>query len=373
MAETHDFCKVQKTDMPTLTLHLLDGTKYTGISFGAPVETTGEVVFATGMVGYPESLTDPSYEGQILVLTYPLIGNYGVPKKDRDADGILKHFESDRIHVRGLVVSEYSENYNHWEAEKSLGDWLKEEGIPAITGIDTRTLTAKLRKHGVMLGRISADEKKPMETEFHDPNKENLVAQVSVAKPITYERGKKRIALFDCGAKNNIIRSLLEKNLTVVRVPWNYNIFTNNEKFDGIFISNGPGDPAILTEMHHIVKEALNRNMPVFGICLGAQILAHAAGGKTYKLKFGHRSQNQPCTEHKKGRCYITTQNHGYAIDTKSLSKDWDIWFTNANDNTAEGIRHKTLPFRAVQFHPEATPGPVESGYLFDEFLDMLS
>lgn len=353
--------------MPRLILS--DGTVFGGKGFGADVSAQGEVVFNTGMVGYPESLTDPSYQGQILVLTYPLIGNYGVPSKEKDEHGILKFFESDEIHIRGLVVSEYSENYHHWQAKQSLSDWMKEENIPGITGIDTRALTQKLREHGVMLGQIVADKKTPTK-KIIDPNEENLVAQVSVKKPVIYKGGKKRIIAIDTGIKNNIIRSFINRGVTFIRVPWNYDIWNGKYGFDGVFIANGPGDPATLHETHETLRKCFERKIPTFGICLGIQIMAIAAGAKTYKLKYGHRAQNQPCTDLKTKRCYLTSQNHGFAVDAKTLPKDWEIWMENENDGTVEGMRHKKLPFFAVQYHPEATPGPTDTNWLFDEFLE---
>ncbi|MBI4995141.1 glutamine-hydrolyzing carbamoyl-phosphate synthase small subunit [Candidatus Peregrinibacteria bacterium] len=354
-------------------LILLDGTIFSGKPFGAPHGGEGEVVFNTGMVGYPESLTDPSYRGQILVLTYPLIGNYGVPDNKKDKWGIPLNFESGRIQISGLVVSEYCEDFHHWAAKKSLGDWMKRQGIPGITGIDTRALTQKLRTHGVILGQIVQDGHMPQK-EFYDPNAENLVAKVSIKKPIVYNegRGKKRIIAIDTGMKNNILRSLLARNLTVIRVPWNYDIWRAKYKFDGLFISNGPGDPIVLKATAEVVKKTFEKQIPTFGICLGIQIMAIAAGAKTYKLKFGHRAQNQPVIDLKTKRCYLTSQNHGFAVNAKSLPKDWKVWMTNANDKTVEGIRHKRLPFMAVQFHPEATPGPTDTEFLFDEFVKML-
>ncbi|MFA6917292.1 MAG: glutamine-hydrolyzing carbamoyl-phosphate synthase small subunit [Candidatus Gracilibacteria bacterium] len=355
--------------MQKATLLLKDGTVYEGISFGADVSAAGEVVFNTGMVGYPESFTDPSYEGEIMVLTYPLIGNYGVGGEEKDKDKISKRFESEKIHIKGLIVSEYSENFSHWDAKKSLGEWLKKNNIPAITGIDTRKLTQKLREHGTMLGKISIG-KKPCD--FYDPNIVNLVDQVSIKKPITYKKGKKTIICIDCGMKNNILRSFLNRNISVIRVPWDYDFIEKGLKFDGIFISNGPGDPAILYPLHETLKKAFSLKKPIFGICLGVQVIAIASGAKTYKLKFGHRSQNQPCIDVETGRCYITSQNHGFAVDEKTLKPGWKVWLKNANDKTIEGIRHKTLPFFACQFHPEATPGPTDTVKFFDEFVGML-
>jgi len=355
--------------MKTAKIVLKDGTILTGKSFGADTSSAGEVVFNTSMVGYPESFTDPSYRGQIMVLTSPLIGNYGVPKKEHDEDGIETHFESSQIHIKGLIVNEYSENYSHWNAEKSLGEWLKENNIPAITGIDTRKLTQKIREHGTILGKIIIDDN---DTEFYNPDKDNLVDQVSTKEVKTYKKGPKSIVCVDCGMKNNILRSLLKRNLTVHRVPWDYDFVNSELEFDGIFLSNGPGDPAMLKTLHKNVKAAFDLKKPIFGICLGTQIMAIASGAKTYKLKFGHRSQNQPAIDTETGHCYITSQNHGFAIDPKSLGKGWKVWLKNANDETVEGIKHEELPFFSCQFHPEATPGPTDTMHFFDLFAEML-
>ncbi len=339
-----------------MKLYLEDKTAIEGKSFGAEKAVSGEVVFNTGMVGYVESLTDPSYEGQILVLTYPLVGNYGVPKPE--------DFESNRIHAAGLVVSEYSEAYSHHAAKQSLGEWLKASGIPAITGVDTRMLTKKLRERGVMLGTIA--NRAP--NKFADPNERNLVADVSVEKKHLYGEKGPLILAVDCGMKENIVRSFLVRGARVLRVPWDYD-FTN-EEYDGLFISNGPGDPTMCGATITNLKKALQKDIPILGICLGTQLLALAAGAKTYKLKYGHRSQNQPCADVIDGtRCYITSQNHGYAVDEKTLPGEWKAWFKNANDGSIEGIRHKTKSFSAVQFHPEASPGPTDTAWIFDEFL----
>ncbi|MFA6305333.1 MAG: glutamine-hydrolyzing carbamoyl-phosphate synthase small subunit [Candidatus Gracilibacteria bacterium] len=386
-------------------LILKDGTIFEGKSFGAPLDVAGEVVFNTSMVGYPESFTDPSYTGQILVLTYPLVGNYGIPDISRDKDKIEKTFESEKAQIKGLIVNEYSENFSHHSAKKSLGKWLKENKIPAITGVDTRELTKKLRTHGVMLGKIVTEKtatktKNTTNTEtFYDPNLENLVAKVSIKKPKIYHakpidtksKKQKTIVCIDCGMKNNILRNFLNRGINVIRVPWNYDFLKENFNqtagktasalingkkipFDGIFISNGPGDPSTLKPLHEIIKKAFALKKPIFGICLGCQIMALASGAKTYKLKFGHRSQNQPCIDlsTKPQKCYITSQNHGFAVDEKSLRPGWQVWLKNANDQTVEGIRHKTLPFFSCQFHPEAAPGPLDTTHFFDDFAKML-
>ena len=356
-------------------LVLEDGTIYAGTSFGAPTSVLGEAVFNTGMMGYPETLTDPSYEGQLLTFTYPLMGNYGVPGATT-TDNLEDHFESPRIHTSGIIVSEYSENYSHWQAKKSLGSWLKENNIPGITGIDTRALTQHLRTYGAMLGKIVIGGKDP--GKFHDPNKDNLVAQVGVKEVVHYKttkaKGKpKTIVLLDCGIKNNSIRNFLNRGANIIRVPWNYDFIAKGIDCDGLFISNGPGDPMLIKETYAIVKKALDAKLPTFGICLGNQLMSIAAGAKTYKLKFGHRSQNQPCMDLDTKRCYITTQNHGFAVDPKTLpKKNWSVWFENVNDGTVEGVRHNTLPFFAVQFHPESTPGPLDTEFLFDKFMKVL-
>jgi len=370
-------------------LVLEDGSVFYGSSFAAEKSVAGEVVFSTGMVGYPESFTDPSYKGQILCLTYPLIGNYGVPSDEKDVFGIPKHFESNKIHIRGLVISDYSFEYSHWNAKKSLAEWLKENNVPGIFDVDTRELTKKIRERGAMLGKIIIDDK---DVDFYDPNKVDIVKEVSIKKPIIYDptnnesitidensvinqinyenknkKGNKTIILVDGGVKNNILRNLIKRNLIVIRVPYDYDFF--KFELDGIVISNGPGDPKMCKETISNVKKAIEKEIPIFGICLGNQLLALAAGADTYKLKYGHRSQNQPCIMEGTKRCFITTQNHGFAVDTKTLPKDWEPLFTNINDNTNEGIKHKTKPFFSCQFHPEATPGPVDTEFLFDEFV----
>lgn len=347
-------------------LTLADGTTITGESFGADTSTEGEVVFATGMVGYPESFTDPSYAGQILVLTYPLIGNYGVPPK-QEIDEVERNFESKGIQIAGLIVSEYSEKHSHHAAKESLAQWLKREKIPAITGVDTRALTQKLRAHGTILGSL-ADQKKSSKN-FYDPGKDHLVAKVSPKKPRFFKRGKKTVAILDCGMKLNILRNFLNRGVSVWHLPHDANL--DDYEFDGLFISNGPGDPANAVEAISSIKKQLGGTKPIFGICLGNQLLSLAAGMKTFKLPYGHRSQNQPVREVATGKCFITSQNHGYAVERK-MKSGWEVAFENLNDQSVEGLRHKTKPFFSVQFHPEATPGPTDTEWLFDEFISKL-
>lgn len=346
-----------------LKLVLHDGTKITGKSFGYKGSAAGEVVFNTAMTGYPESLTDPSYKGQILVLTYPLIGNYGVPDYKTE-NGMLNFFESEKIHIAGLVISDYSWENSHWNAQKSLSEWLIEHKIPAIYDVDTRALTKHLRECGSMPGKLVWNNEN---LDFNDPNEENLVNEVSQKEVKTYGDGKYKIMLVDCGVKNNIIRRLLLRETTVVRVPWNYE-FTK-EKYDGLFISNGPGDPKKCEETISQLAIALKQEIPIFGICLGNQLLSLASGADTYKLKYGHRSHNQPVLLVGTKKSYVTSQNHGFAINNNTLTKDWEPLFINLNDNTNEGMRHKTKPFFSSQFHPEATGGPVDTEYLFDDFM----
>jgi len=355
-------------------LRLENGLIFTGYSFGLYGNTQGEVVFNTGMTGYPESLTDPSYSGQILVFTYPLIGNYGVPdfRNKSEAGELQNGFESNKIQVRGAVVSNYSFKYSHFDAASSLDVWLKESRIPGIYGIDTRELTKVLRTKGVMPGEITTQLKKG-KLIIEDPNKFNLADEVCVQSPVIYKpknkKPRKKILLIDCGVKNNIIRNFVERGAEVIRVPSIFDPLNSEYDFDGIFVSNGPGDPKMCKSTIMNLKKSFDLNIPIFGICLGSQIMGLSAGADTYKLKFGHRSQNQPCIEDK-GRCYITSQNHGYAVNTKTLPKDWEEWFINNNDGTNEGIKHKTKPFFAVQFHPESSPGPNDTGWLFDKFMD---
>ncbi len=335
-----------------------DKSTFEGISFGTQKSIAGEVVFSTGMAGYPESFTDPSYSGQILILTYPLVGSYGVPNK--------KFFESPKIHIAGLIVSTYIDTPSHFQSVMTLGKWLENEGTPALIIKDTRFLTQKIRTKGAMLGKIvmNADVK------LYDPNKENLVANVSTKKITEEGSGKKTILLYDCGAKENIKRALLKRGVKVITVPWDFDPSSSNIKFDAVVISNGPGDPKMADKTIERVKTFLKEKIPVLGVCLGHQILALAAGGDTSKLKFGHRSQNQPSLLEGTSRCYITTQNHGFAVS--KIPTGFKHWFINANDGSNEGIIHEKLPFMSVQFHPEACPGPTDTEWIFDYFLDKI-
>ncbi|MDD2962222.1 MAG: glutamine-hydrolyzing carbamoyl-phosphate synthase small subunit [Muribaculaceae bacterium] len=351
----------------TAILTLADGTKFIGKSFGYDKPCAGEVVFNTAMTGYPESLTDPSYSGQILVTTYPILGNYGVTP-DGEHNHISINHESEKIHCEAILCQDYSWEYSHWQASMSLSDWLQSQQIVGVYDIDTRALTKKLRESGSMLGTITIEGGEDID--FIDPNKENLVAKVSCKEIIEYGEGEKTVVLVDCGVKHNIIRCLVARGIKVVRVPWNYDFTTLN--YDGLFISNGPGDPEMAQETIDNIKKVLSENKPICGICMGNQLLSKAAGAKTYKLKYGHRSHNQPVREVGTNRCFITSQNHGFAVDSSTLPSDWEPLFVNMNDDTNEGIRHKTKPFFSAQFHPEASSGPKDTEFLFDEFIKLL-
>ena len=352
-----------------MKLYLSSGESFEGKSFGAEGEALGEVVFTTGMTGYLESLTDPSYYGQILVFTYPLIGNYGVFEEKGDID---KTFESDRIWVKGVVLMEHSEDYSHCEAFNSFDQWLKDQNIPALHSVDTRALTQVLREHGCIMGSISEDKK----ADYTDPLKGRYVPEVSPTEVQVLEPENpsgKTIAFFDCGAKNGILRHFLKRGVRIIRCPHDFDIFKSSEyDADGYFFSNGPGDPAQCHETIEIMQKALAQEKSVFGICLGTQIMALGAGGQTKKMKYGPRGVNQPAQEIETNHCIGTSQNHGYEVDENSLPSDFEVWFRNLNDDTVEGIRHKSKPIFAVQFHPEACGGPEDAEYLFDEFLKSL-
>lgn len=355
--------KNKKSSKQTARLILEDGKIFEGILFGYNKSTAGEVVFNTGMVGYPETLTDPSYTGQILVMTYPLVGNYGVPAMST-TNNLPDSFESNKIQIQALVVSEESEAFSHWNSVESLDEWLKRFHVPGLYGIDTRHLTKILRERGTMLGKIETGKDK---IKFYDPDVVDLISQVTHVKPEVYGTGKKRIMLVDCGCKKSILTNLLERNVSVIRVPYDHSF--EREDFDGVLLSNGPGNPVVYKKLVESTKTLIKKQVPILGICMGHQILALAAGAKTYKLKYGHRSQNQPVKEVDSNKCYVTSQNHSFAVSTKSLPRGWQPWFENLNDYSNEGIRHEKLPFRSVQYHPEAMPGPVDTSFIFDEFL----
>ena len=357
--------------MKNVTLVLSDGTTFHGQSFGYDKPVAGEVVFNTAMMGYPESLTDPSYAGQLMVLTYPLVGNYGVPPFTFESNGIPTFMESDKIYASAIIVADYSTCYSHWNAKESLADWLKREQVPGITGIDTRELTKVLREHGVMMGQILFDDQPD---NIPEANYEgvNFVDQVSCKQILHYNEGAgKRVVLVDCGVKANIIRCLVNRGVEVIRVPWNYD-YTDMD-FDGLFLANGPGDPDTCEDAVRIIRKQMDASRkPICGICMGNQLLAKAAGASIYKLKYGHRSHNQPVRMVGTEKCYVTSQNHGYAVNAKTLNADWQELFVNMNDGSNEGIRHKTLPWFSSQFHPEACSGPVATEFMFDKFIETL-
>ncbi|MDY6206376.1 MAG: glutamine-hydrolyzing carbamoyl-phosphate synthase small subunit [Prevotella sp.] len=357
--------------MRNVTLILEDGTKFHGRSFGYERPVAGEVVFNTAMVGYTESLTDPSYAGQLMTLTYPLVGNYGVPPFTHHKNGISAYMESDKIYASAIIVADYSEYYNHWNAVESLADWLKREKVPGITGIDTRELTKVLREHGVMMGKILFDDMPDSIPEV-DYDEINYVDFVSCKEIIKYNEGVgKKVVLVDCGVKHNIIRCLINRGVEVIRVPWNYDY--TSMSFDGLFLSNGPGNPNMCNDAVDIIRKQMSLSQkPICGICMGNQLLSKAAGASIYKLKYGHRSHNQPVRMSGTNRCFMTSQNHGYAADMNTISNDWEELFVNMNDGSNEGIRHKKYPWFSSQFHPEACAGPVDTEFIFDQFVATL-
>lgn len=382
--------------MRNVTLILDDGSRFSGKSFGYEKPVAGEVVFNTAMTGYPESLTDPSYAGQLMTLTFPLVGNYGVPPFTAEDNNLATFMESEKIHANAIIVSDYSVEYSHWNGTESLADWLKREHVPGITGVDTRELTKVLREHGVMMGRIVFDDLIDNgELTIDNYDAVNYVDRVSCKEIIHYTGNEsrsfpvdtppaqlnsqlsilnsplKKVVLVDCGVKSNIIRCLLKRGVEVIRVPWDYDY--NALQFDGLFISNGPGDPDTCDAAVQNIRKAMqNPALPIFGICMGNQLLSKAGGASIYKLKYGHRSHNQPVRMVGTERCFITSQNHGYAVDNNTLGADWEPLFINMNDGSNEGIRHKTNPWFSAQFHPEAASGPTDTEFLFDEFVNLL-
>jgi carbamoyl-phosphate synthase small subunit len=370
-------CLELRIDGSRAYLTLEDGTVFSGYSFGARKQAKGEVVFSTSMVGYPEALTDPSYRGQILCLTYPLIGNYGVPSRGEMADGLPIFFESDRIQVRGLIVHEVCSTPSHHQSVQTLDEWLQSEGVPGIYGIDTRRLARILRERGVMLGSIGTENARNHDApKMYNPNASDLVKEVSVSEPIRYEvERRKLIALIDCGVKYSIVRNLLRRDIGVIRLPYDSTADKIlREEPAGVVVSNGPGDPKVCKQTIQTIRELIDVGVPILGICLGNQLIALAEGADTYKMKYGHRSQNQPVLDVQTGRCYITTQNHGYAVDKVALENaGLEVWHANANDRSIEGIRHSKKPCWGVQWHPEASPGPTDTEFIFDLFLNQVA
>ena len=350
--------------MQSIYLHLEDGELIEGESFGFDGDTSGEVVFSTGMTGYPQSLTDPSFAGQILVFTYPLLGNYGVPKPHFQDQHLMANFESEKIWVQGVVVSSHLETPSHYQMSQSLSQWLKAQRIPAIAHVDTRALTQKIREKGVMRGTISRTKTYSWdETLLHD-----LVPKVSLPKNVLYKPSKpsgKKIVLIDCGVKHGILRELLSDGYEVMRIPWNENPVDYAKQADGIVCSNGPGDPkdCYITIDH--IRQALKQKIPFLGICLGHQLVALAIGADTYKLRYGHRGLNQPCQDVQTKKAYVTSQNHGYAVDRKTIPKGISEWFINLNDNTNEGLVSDEQKIWSTQFHPEGNPGPFDTNWVF--------
>ena len=366
-------------DSRPAVLGLEDGTIFRGKSFGASADVSGEVVFNTSMIGYPELLTDPSYLEQIVVMTYPIIGSYGVPSFSRcDKHGIPLHFESETIKVKGYAVHSLSDP-SHWSSEKTIQEWLEEERVPGISGLDTRALTRKIRANGTMLGFVKTSEEFTGSDEIGkrlkkltDPNESDIVKNVSPSEPVHYvNNSDNTVVIIDCGVKYGILRSLLASGVSVVRVPYDYSV-SDILEFEpaSVVLSNGPGDPKKCSKTIETTKELLETDIPILGICLGMQILALAANGDTYKLKFGHRAVNHPCLDLKTGRCYITTQNHGYSVSKDSIEgTPFDIRFVNANDKTIEGFQHQKKSIMGVQWHPESSPGPYDTEFLFDRFV----
>ena len=363
-------------------LILEDGSIFFGNGVGAQAVSVGEVVFNTGMVGYCESMTDPSYAGQLLCFTFPAMGNYGVPPYDtKDGFGLPRYFESDSIKVRGIIVQEACGAPNHWASKLTLGAWLAREGIPGIDGVDTRAIVTRLRDSGVMMGVLAngpmsqnVDVLRELIRKSPGYSHQDLVGEVSVTQPRIYGEHERTVVLLDCGTKLGIVRNLLRRGYRVARLPYNSS-YASIMKHDpvGVVISNGPGDPQLYDETAKSVGSVVASEIPVLGICFGEQILGMSQGARTFKLKYGHRGQNKPCIDLTTGRGYVTSQNHGYALEPKSLSATTlRPWFVNADDGTIEGIFDVRKPCIAVQFHPEATPGPNDTNFVFDRFVGFI-
>ena len=372
---TRSLATSSTTTLDPAKLIIKGGPVFNGLSFGSPNSASGEAVFTTSLVGYPESMTDPSYRGQIICFTQPLIGNYGVPSGNaRDDFTLLKYFESPNIQCVGIVVTDVALEYSHWTAVESLSNWCKRENVAAITGVDTRELVSYLREQGSSLARLSIGNDKS--EEFYDPGLVNMVAKVTTKEPfhIPVKNAKHHVLVVDCGAKENILRCLVSRGAEITVVPYNYPIQKVADKFDGIFISNGPGDPIYCSETVENLKQVIKEqpDLPLMGICMGHQLLSLAAGAKTLKLKYGNRAHNIPTLDLTTGKCHITSQNHGYAVDASTLPSDYKEYFINLNDSSNEGMTHKERPIFSVQFHPEAKGGPLDSSFLFDKYFKLL-
>lgn len=372
------FARLASTSSKSLEaakLKIQNGPVFNGLSFGAPKSVSGEAVFTTSLVGYPESMTDPSYRGQIICFTQPLIGNYGVPSGTaRDDFTLLKYFESPHIQCVGIVVTDVALEYSHWTAVESLSNWCQREGVAGITGVDTRELVSYLREQGSSLARLSVGN--DTSEEYYDPGLVNMVSKVTTKEPfhIPVKNAKHHVLVVDCGAKENILRCLVSRGAEITVVPYNYPIQKVADKFDGIFISNGPGDPIYCSETVENLKQVMKSSpdLPLMGICMGHQLLSLAAGAKTLKLKYGNRAHNIPTLDLTTGKCHITSQNHGYAVDASTLPSDYREYFINLNDLSNEGMIHKEKPIFSVQFHPEAKGGPLDSSFLFDKYFQLL-
>jgi carbamoyl-phosphate synthase small subunit len=381
-------CYIHHQGMTLLTKLKKNGPVFHGISFGANRNISGEAVFSTAIVGYPESMTDPSYKGQILVFTQPLVGmslsffptlgNYGVPSpNERDEYNLLRYFESPTIQCAGIIVADYATKYSHWTAVESLSSWCSRSGIPAVSGVDTRAIVTFLRERGSSLARIVVGEEYDADEDeaFMDPGEVNLVKQVCTKHPFHVETGTSdlKVALIDCGVKENIIRSLVRRGASVTVYPYDYPIQNVASQYDGIFLSNGPGDPTHCNTTVANLRTLFDiYSKPIFGICLGHQLLSLAAGAKTIKLKYGNRAQNIPALDLMTGRCHITSQNHGYAVDVTTLPSGWNETWRNVNDGSNEGVSHQSRPIGSVQFHPEAKGGPQDTDWIFDRYVDTL-
>lgn len=375
MPSTYSRATAQPASGTEATFTIRDGPIFRGTAFGADTNISGEAVFTTSLVGYPESMTDPSYRGQILVFTQPLIGNYGVPSNQRDQWNLLKYFESPHIQCAGVVVADVAEQYSHWTAVESLGEWCAREGIPAISGVDTRAIVTHLREQGSSLARITTGEEYDADEDesFIDPGQINLVKKVSTKAPFVVEahNPKYHVALIDCGVKENILRSLVSRGASVTVFPYNFKIQKVADNYDGVFVTNGPGDPTHCQETVYNLRTLMETSqVPIMGICMGHQLLALAAGARTVKMKYGNRAHNIPALDLTTGQCHITSQNHGYAVDASSLGSEWKEYFVNLNDGSNEGMRHATRPIFSTQFHPEAKGGPMDSSYLFDKYIE---